>query len=212
MKTDHLITALAADTPAVRQTAGKRALLLVPLAASLVLLGFLLFLRVRPDLTEGAVWPAVGVKVLAASLLAILALRLALVLGEPGRSGRNWRRRLLVVPAVLACALAVELARMGAADWQARLVGMNQLRCLMVIPLLSLLPLLGLLVALRQGAVTRPGLAGAVSGLAATGIGAVFYALNCTDDSMLFVLTWYALASLIVAIVGAVLAPFLLRW
>jgi hypothetical protein len=178
----------------------------------LVLLGFLAFLRIRPDLMNGAVWPAVSVKVLAAGLLAILAVRLALVLSEPGRSSRRWRRGLLVVPALLAFALAVELARVGLIDWQARLAGMNQLRCIVVIPLLSLLPLLGLLVALRQGAVTRPGLAGSVSGLAATGIGATFYSLNCTDDSMLFVLAWYTLAALIVAIIGAILGRLMLRW
>lgn len=212
MKTDQLITALVADPPVRHRSAGNHVLWLLPLTVGLVLLGFLAFLRVRPDLTSGAVWPAVSVKVLAAGLLAILAVRLALVLGEPGRSGRGWRRGLLVVPALLAFALAVELARVGLTDWQARLLGMNQLRCIVVIPLLSLLPLLGLLVALRQGAVTRPGLAGSVSGLAATGIGAAFYSLNCTDDSMLFVLTWYTLASLIVAIVGAILGRRLLKW
>lgn len=212
MKTDHLITALVADAPLNSHTAGQRTLLLVPLTVSLVLLGFLAFLQVRPDLMSSSVWPAVSVKVLAASLLAIIALRLALVLGEPGRSSRCWRRGLLVVPALLGSALAVELARAGFTDWQARLVGLNQLRCLIVIPLLSLLPLLGLLVALRQGAVTRPGLAGAFSGLAATGVGAAFYSVNCTDDSMLFVLTWYTLAALIVAIVGAILGRGMLRW
>lgn len=212
MKTKHLITALVADAPVRHRSAGHHVLWLLPLMVSLVLLGFFVFLGVRPDLTSGAVWPAVSVKVAAACVLVILAVRLALLMGEPGRSSGRWSRGLLVVPALLACALAVELARAGLTDWQARLVGLNQLRCLIVIPLLSLLPLLALLVALRQGAVMRPGLAGAVSGLAATGVGAAFYSLNCTDDSMLFVLTWYTLASLIVAIVGAVLGRRLLRW
>lgn len=212
MRTDQLITALVADAPVRPLSAGRYALWLLPLMVGLVLMGFLAYLRVRPDLMNGAVWPAVIVKVLASGLLASVALRLALVLGEPGRSSRRWRRGLLVVPALLAFALAVEFARVGLIDWQARLVGMNQLRCIVVIPLLSLLPLLGLLVALRQGAVTRPGLAGSVSGLAATGIGAAFYSLNCTDDSMFFVLTWYTLAALIVAIIGAILGRGMLRW
>ncbi|MDP3600065.1 MAG: NrsF family protein [Bosea sp. (in: a-proteobacteria)] len=41
---------------------------------------------------------------------------------------------------------------------------------------------------------------------------APFYSLNGTDDSMLLVLTWHTLASLIVAIVGAVLGRGMLRW
>lgn len=212
MKTDHLIAALVADAPVHERPAGRQAVWLLAMTISLVLFGFLAFLRVRPDLTSGSVWPAVSVKVVAACVLAILAVRLALVLAEPGRTGRGWRRGLLVVPALLGIALAVELWRTGLTDWQARLVGFNQLRCLVVIPLLSLLPLIGLLVALRQGAVTHPGRAGAISGLAATGVGAAFYSLNCTDDSMLFVLTWYSIAALIVALVGAVLGRRLLRW
>lgn len=212
MRTDHLIAALVADAPAKSRSAGCRALLLVPVTVGLVLLGFFTYLRVRPDLMSGAVWPAVSVKVLAASLLAAVALRLALVLGEPGRSDRRLLQALLVVPAILLLALGVELARVGLADWQGRLVGVNQLRCLIVIPLLSMLPLLGLLVALRQGAVTQPGWAGFISGLAATGMGATLYSLNCTDDSMFFVLTWYTLAALIVATIGAIGGRLVLRW
>lgn len=212
MRTDHLIAALVADAPVKSRSAGSRALILLPLTLALVCVGFLIFLRLRPDLMSHAVWPSVSAKVLAACLLAVVALRLALLLGEPGRSRRRWSQALVVVPAVLLLALGVELAMAGLDGWQDRLVGQNQLRCLVVIPILSLLPMLGLLVALRSGAVTRPALAGAVSGLAATGAGAAFYSLNCTDDSMFFVVTWYSLAALIVAMVGAVAGRILLRW
>jgi hypothetical protein len=55
-------------------------------------------------------------------------------------------------------------------------------------------------------------LAGAVAGLAASGIAATFYASNCTDDSPLFVITWYPIAILIVAAVGYLIGRKLLRW
>lgn len=212
MKTDHLIAAMVADAPMKSRSAGRTAMILLPVALALVALGFLLWLRIRPDLTSGHVWPPVSVKILATAALTIVALRLAFALGEPGR----WRRRLLlallVVPAILLLALGAELATAGLEGWQARLVGTNQLRCLVLIPLLSLLPLLGLLTSLRKGAVTRPALAGFTCGLAASGMGAAFYSLNCTDDSMFFVLTWYTLATLIVASAGALGGRFLLRW
>jgi hypothetical protein len=69
---------------------------------------------------------------------------------------------------------------------------------LTLIPLLSVGPLACLLTALRASAPSSPGLAGAVAGLAASGIAATFYAAHCTDDSALFVMTWYSLATLIV--------------
>jgi len=65
---------------------------------------------------------------------------------------------------------------------------------------------------LRQGAPTRPGLAGAVAGLAASGIAATFYASNCTDDSPLFVATWYPIATAMVVVVGYLIGTRALRW
>ena len=78
--------------------------------------------------------------------------------------------------------------------------------------MLSALPLAALLFALRQGAPSRPALTGAVAGLAATGIGATFYASHCTNDSPLFMAAWYVLGTAIVAVAGALLGARLLRW
>ena len=81
-------------------------------------------------------------------------------------------------------------------------VGKNGMLCLTVIPALGIVPLGLVLWALRQGAPTRPGLAGVFAGLLAGGIAATFYAANCTDDSPLFVALWYPLAIAMLAIVG----------
>lgn len=212
MRTDHLIAALVADAPKKTGTAGRGALVLVPAALAVVMAGFVIYLRVRPDLTSGFVWLAVAVKVLATATLAIGGLRFALGLAQPGRQTGHMVLALLVVPAILILALGVELTQVGLDNWQTRLMGANQLSCLVMVPLLSFLPLLALLIALRRGAVTRPVLAGLVSGLAAAGMGASFYALNCTDDSMLFVLTWYGLAAALVSALGAFVGRVLLRW
>jgi hypothetical protein len=45
--------------------------------------------------------------------------------------------------------------------------------------------------------------------LAASGIAATFYAANCTDDSALFVITWYPIAILIVTTAAQVGDPHL---
>jgi hypothetical protein len=47
---------------------------------------------------------------------------------------------------------------------------------------------------------------------AAGGIAASFYAVHCTDDSPLFVATWYTIAIAGLALVGAAAADRLARW
>jgi hypothetical protein len=69
-----------------------------------------------------------------------------------------------------------------------------------------------LLAVLREGAPSSPGLAGAVAGLAASGNAATFYAANCTDDSALFVITWYPIAILMVTTAGYFIGRKLLSW
>ena len=54
--------------------------------------------------------------------------------------------------------------------------------------------------------------AGAIAGVAASGIGATFYAANCNDDSPLFVATWYPLAIFMVSAAGSFGGSLLLRW
>jgi len=93
-----------------------------------------------------------------------------------------------------------------------RLIGHNARFCLTLIPLLSIGPLACLLTALRRGAPSNPGLAGSVAGLAASGIAATLYAAYCIDDSPLFVMTWYPIATLIVTMTGYLIGRKLLRW
>jgi hypothetical protein len=65
---------------------------------------------------------------------------------------------------------------------------------------------------LRNGATTRPALAGAAAGLAAAGIGAFLYSAHCRDDSPLFIIAWYVIATAIVTLIGALLGLRYLRW
>ncbi|WP_143202048.1 NrsF family protein, partial [Bradyrhizobium sp. NAS96.2] len=53
---------------------------------------------------------------------------------------------------------------------------------------------------------------GAVAGLLCAGLAATVYASHCTDDSPLFVATWYTLATAIVASVGALMGKRALRY
>jgi hypothetical protein len=86
------------------------------------------------------------------------------------------------------------------------------LKCLIAVPLTAALPLAALFMALRNGAVTRPALAGAFAGLAAAGLAILAYALHCTEDGARFVGTWYVAATALTAGIGAALGPRVLRW
>jgi hypothetical protein len=91
-------------------------------------------------------------------------------------------------------------------------MGHNAAFCLTFIPLLSLPPLIGFLLALRSGAPQRPALAGAAAGLAAGSIAAALYAWHCIDDSPLFIATWYTIAIAAVSAIGAGIGGRYLRW
>jgi hypothetical protein len=80
------------------------------------------------------------------------------------------------------------------------------------IPLLSLPLLVAALFGLRHGAPARPALSGAIAGALSAGLAATLYAAHCTDDSPLFVATWYTLATALVAAIGALAGSKLLKW
>jgi hypothetical protein len=113
---------------------------------------------------------------------------------------------------LLAVAASAELALWPSSRWLDLLIGSNAAACLLLIPVLSVVPLVAAFAVLRNAAPARPPLAGAVAGLFAGGIGAALYATHCTDDSPLFVATWYGAAIAFVTGVGAILGGKLLRW
>ena len=115
-------------------------------------------------------------------------------------------------PLVLTLGVVTEMFALPSNYWLPTMIGTNAWGCIIFVPILSALPLIVMLLVLRQGATTRPALAGAVAGLVAAGIAATFYATHCQNDSPLFLAAWYVLATLFVAAVGAALGTRLLRW
>jgi len=93
-----------------------------------------------------------------------------------------------------------------------RLIGSNSRVCMTAIPLMSLPLLAAALIGLRHGAPTRPAVAGAIAGLLSAGLAATLYASHCTDDSPLFVTTWYTISTALVTAIGALAGPRVLRF
>jgi hypothetical protein len=112
-----------------------------------------------------------------------------------------WSRS--AAPALLVLAVALELRALPVHTWMDHLAGHNARFCMNLILFFSIGPLICIFIALRRRAPTHPRLIGAVAGLPASGIGATYYASHCNDDSPLFVVTRYALATLIIVLVAS---------
>ena len=212
MKTDDLITALAADTRV--RAPGLRATWMLALAGAVLVAAAVFFATIgpRPDIAAAAetlrfVFKFVVTGALAAGTLFVLA-RLA----RPGASSSRQWLALLVAPALLAVAIGLELVAQPAEQWAMLTAGKNSLVCLTYIPLIGAGPLAIMILALRRGAPSRPMLAGIVAGVLAGAIAASFYAAHCTDDSPMFVATWYTLAIGILAVLGGVAGRLFARW
>jgi hypothetical protein len=211
VKTDDLINLLANDP---RPLWRFRSALSTAVAGGIVIAGVLFFTGIgfRPDISEAVHSGRFLFKFVVTIALAVTATTAALNLGRPGSSLGHKGLMLAIAPALLVVAASVELMVLPERQWMPSLIGSNARFCLTLIPLLAIGPLACLLAALRQGAPSSPGLAGAAAGLAASGIAATFYAANCTDDSPLFVMSWYPLAILIVTAAGYLIGRKLLRW
>ena len=211
MRTEELIQALAEDEirPIAYGPVFRAALAVGIVIAAAIFFGAIGF---RPDIGAALETVRFLFKFVVTGTLAILATLLLQRMGRPDQPAGLFGYGLLVVPVMIATAAAFELAVMPQAMWARLLVGSNARFCLTLIPLMAAGPLALFIVALRRGAPARPGLAGAVAGLAASGIAATFYAANCTDDSPLFVMTWYPLATAVVVAAGAAAGMRFLRW
>lgn len=211
MDTSHLVRLLSQD-------GAVRARLTVVLAGgfcagiAIAALMFLVAIGPRPDILAAARTPRFLFKFIVTGALAVSAGLLVFRLSrpDPPPGAASWA--LLAAPLLLVGAGLAELVAMPPASWPTLMIGENAAVCLTVVPLLSIGPLACLLLAMRDGAPANPGAAGAVAGLAASGVAASFYAANCTDDSPLFVLAWYPLAVAVVAAAGFFIGRRALRW
>jgi len=213
MKTDELISLLAAgEGPVQHNATGRRlglAILLGMLAA--VLMTVALY-GVRSDLAEVARTPLFWAKVALPSSLAVLGLWLTSRLARPGvRGGMAWG--MLGLPLMLLWLGAV--LSLAGAPLEARadlLFGRTWRTCALNITLLSLPGLVSVCWALRGLAPTRLRQAGAAGGLLAGSTATLAYCLHCPEMGVPFWGLWYVLGMLLPTALGAWLGPRLLRW
>ena len=212
METDQLIRTLTADNAHHARPVGLVLALALLAAAPVSVAMFVAGLGVRPDLVTAMHNPFFDLKFLVTLALAIPAIAIGLHLSRPEASLQGWAWLLLIPAGFLLIGIISEMMLPQRAPMMTRLVGSNSRLCMTAIPLMSLPLLAAALIGLRHGAPTRPAVAGAVAGLLSAGLAATLYASHCSDDSPLFVATWYSIATALVTTAGALAGSRLLRF
>jgi hypothetical protein len=212
METDQLIRTLAADNTHRERPVGFVLALALLAAAPVSMAMFFAELGVRPDVMTAMRNPFFDLKFAVTLALAISAIAVSLHLSRPEASLRGFGWMLLIPAGLLVAGISGEMMMPQRLPMMTRLIGSNSKVCLAAIPAMSLPLLAAALVGLRHGAPARPAVAGAIAGLLSAGLAATLYAAHCTDDSPLFVATWYTLATALVTAVGALAGSKMLRF
>jgi hypothetical protein len=213
MKTDDLIALLAADGAPVDPHAVSRrfgtGLGLGTVAAVALMLAWL---GLRPDMVDAARLPMFWYKLAFPALLGGAALAAAARLSRPGvRVGLVWLA--LAAPVMALWAISAWLLAQAPPLLRTdMLLGSSSSVCTFNIAVVSVPLFIAAFWAMKGFAPTRLALAGAVAGLLAGAVGALVYALHCTEMEAPFLAVWYVAGMLVPTVFGAVLGPRLLRW
>jgi hypothetical protein len=212
MDTDQLIKTLAADNAHRPRPVGAVLAMALLAAAPVSILMFVAELGVRPDVMTAMHNPFFDLKFAVTLALAAAAIAISLHLSRPEASLRGFVWLLAIPAGLLVAGISGEMMMPQRLPMMTRLVGSNSRVCMTAIPLMSLPILAGALIGLRHGAPARPAVAGAIAGLLSAGLAATLYASHCTDDSPLFVATWYTVSAALVTAIGALAGSKLLRF
>jgi hypothetical protein len=212
MDTNELIKTLASHSKGTVTPLSTVWLRAVGISIAIAALVFFALLGLRPDISTALETPRFLFKFLVTVALAVSAFFCVRALSRPGENRRNAILGLAIAPALIAMAVGAELFVLPSDAWTATMIGQNSVACLTYVTTIGLGPLAVFLWTLRYGAPVNPAWAGSAAGLLAGGIAASFYAAHCTDDSPLFVATWYTIAVAILAALGAAAAGRLARW
>jgi hypothetical protein len=210
MRTDDLIARISTDPVRRGMAPGTALAAAIGVGLTIVAVAFFSLIGVRPDIASAIATWRFDYKFLVTLMVAGSAFAVLRTALYPEGRPNYWL--LLAGPALLALAVAIELASLPAASWAMSAAGKNWYKCLTIVPALGIAPLALMILALRQGAPSRPGWAGFAAGVLSGGLAATFYAANCTDDSPLFVATWYPAAILALGFLGALLGRLMARW
>jgi hypothetical protein len=212
MNTEELIRSLVSNADRRDPPVGAILAMALFVGGAISTLMFLRALGVRHDIDRAIYNPFFDLKFLVTIALFLAAVAISIHLSRPEASLEGWKWLLLIPIGLLLFGIMGEMTIPHRLPWLARLIGSNSSVCLIAMPILSLPLLAASLVALRHGAPSRPGITGAFAGMLSAGFAGTLYVSQCTDDSPLFVGTWYTIAIAITTGLGAILGRKVLRF
>jgi hypothetical protein len=212
ISTEDMIDRLANGLVRVPAQMLERRLALAVVGGAIVVLALVIgFIGLRPDLLIATSDSRFWAKLAYTSGIALIGLAGARRLARPETSGINVAYFVLPVGTLVLLAI-VELGSATPDQRDILIFGNTWRECPLLIAGLAV-PLLVILLRLFAGfAPQRAGLTGAIIGLTAGAMAATLYSLHCPEMAMTFVLLWYSAGIAIIAAIGAIVGPRILRW
>lgn len=214
MKTEELITSLVSDHRPVGAGWIERASFANVLIGVLSAIGIVAAtIGFRHDLLHALETGRIVAKYAFMLTMLVISGHLFARLSRPGRHLSDEAIVFAVPMVFIILAALVQLALYGAPT-RSVLIGDsgNWIACMAIVPVLAIVPFVGLVYVLRRSAPTDIRGAGIATGIFATSIGATVYASHCPCDTPIFVAIWYPLAFIIGALAGRAIVPLLVRW
>ena len=213
MKTDDLISLLAADTtPVPRRAASRPIAVAMAVGIPLAILTMLLTMGTRPDLAQAIRLPMFWIKVLVPAAVACAGFATLARLARPGVGARTGAIA-IVLPLLLLWLMAISAYAGAPAYERAAMVwGQSWRICTLGIAMLSVPIFVAAFASLRRLAPTQLVRAGACAGVLSGAAGAAVYAFHCPETALPFMAIWYVAGIAATAGIGAALGPRLLKW
>lgn len=214
MSTEGLLDALAADLKPVRRRSPVRDAMPILLIVAIELLLITALGGLRGDLSGAMGRPAFWWKLASFGLLAAVGARTTMSSLHPvGSPRRGLRWSFLLIGAALLVGWALDQAGAGRpGDLAARLVWREGLFCMSAITLLSIPPIVAIALLLRRDAATDRGGTALAAGITGAACGTFLFTWHCPHDDPLYIVVWYGLAAVCVALFARLLLPRLIRW
>lgn len=181
-----------------------------PLVGAAISLGFLAYvLGIRPDLQDGDIMFFVLARLLFG--LSVVALS-TVFLDRLSRAGSGFRSTLAFTALPFFGVMVLAVVGMAAdPNWVEMVTGDQWRSCALAVPIITIVPFVVIMGAVRLAAPVNPTQAGAVAGLAASAVSVITFTLHCTVDPAPLVALWFGGTGILCMISGASLGPRLLR-
>lgn len=212
-KTIDLIASLSAKSKKKFRTPSYYAICLLAVLA-IYAIGCQLFLGFRPDLALQLTRPLFALESLLLSLLIISSVYAAVLVMYPDAYQKP---QLLKFPYAIFVLLVIVVCFQSLMPTDARMVilegpGIHDMECIICIASFALIPSALIFMLLRKGASVRQLQAGSLAVLAASSIGCLSLRFAEANDSIIHLMQWHYVPTILFAAFGALAGKWLLKW